>query len=62
MAKYVVNVIMTTCVEIEVEANDADEAQDIALEKADPFEADDWAYDIDGVFKDGDEYEEEENE
>ena len=62
MAKYVVNVIMSTCVEIEVEAHDEDEAQSIALAEANPFMADDWSYDIDCVFRDGDDDEEEENE
>ena len=58
MAKYVVNVIISTCVEIEVEAQNKDEARIIALEKADPFEADDWSYDIDYVFSNDDDEEE----
>ena len=62
MAKYIVNVIMSTCVEIEVEANDADEAQTVALEEADPYMADDWSYDIDCVFRDDDDEDEEEEE
>ena len=62
MAKYIVNVIMNTCVEIEVEANDADEAQAIALEEADPYMADEWSYDIDCVFRDDDDEDEEEEE
>ena len=62
MAKYIVNVIMNTCVEIEVEANDADEAQTIALEEADPYMADEWSYDIDCVFRDDDDEDEEEEE
>ena len=61
MAKYIVNVIMNTCVEIEVEANDADEAQTIALEEADPYMADEWSYDIDCVFRDDDDEDEEED-
>ena len=62
MAKYIVNVVMSTCVEIEVEANDADEAQTIAIEEADPYMADDWDYGIDCVFRDDDDEDEEEEE
>lgn len=65
MAKYIVNVVMSTCVAIEVEAHDEDEARNIALEEADPFTADEWDYDIDCVFRDGnddDETEEKEDE
>lgn len=67
MAKYIVNVVMSTCVAIEVEAHDENEARNIALEEADPFTADEWDYDIDYVFRDRDdngedEMEEEEDE
>lgn len=60
MAKYFVNVIMSTCVQIEVEAHDEDEARVLALEEADPHMVDEWDYDVDDVFKDYDEDEEEE--
>ena len=62
MAKYIVNVIMSTCVEIEVEAHDEDEAQAIALEEADPYMADEWSSDIDSVYRDDDDEEDEEEE
>lgn len=60
MAKYIVNVIMNTCIEIEVEAHDEDEAQAIALEEVDPYMADEWSYDIDSVYRDGDDDDEDE--
>lgn len=62
MAKYIVNVVMSTCVEIEVEAHDEAEAQTIAVEEADPYMADNWDYDIDCVFRDDDDEDEEEEE
>lgn len=62
MAKYIVNVIMSTCVEIEVEAHDEDEAQAIAIEEADPYMSDCWDYDIDCVYRDGDDDDEDEEE
>lgn len=62
MAKYVVEVIMSTCVEIEVEAHDMSEAQTLALEEADPHMVDDWDYEIDGVYRDGDDDDEDEEE
>lgn len=62
MAKYIVNVVMSTCVEIEVEAHDEAEAQTIAIEEADPYMADNWDYDIDCVFRDDDDEDEEEEE
>ena len=43
--KYVVEVIVSTCVAIEIEANDEAEARAIALEEADPHMIDDWDYD-----------------
>ena len=60
MAKYVVEVVMATCVEIKVEAHDETEAQELAYEKADPFNADDWDYDINCIYRDDDEDEEKE--
>ena len=62
MAKYIVNVVMSTCVEIEVEAHDESEAQTLAIEEADPYMANDWDYDIDCVFRDDDDEDEEEEE
>ena len=62
MAKYVVEVVMSTCVAIEVEANDEAEAQAIALEEADPHTVDDWDYEIDCVYRDGDDDDEDEEE
>jgi hypothetical protein len=62
MPKYFVNVMMSTCVEIEVEAYDEDEARVLALEEADPHMTDDWDYDIDGVCRDYDDDEDEEEE
>lgn len=62
MAKYIVNVVMSTCVEIEVEAHDEAEAQTIAIEEADPYMANDWDYDIDCVFRDDDDDDDEEEE
>lgn len=62
MAKYVVEVVMSTCVAIEVEANDEAEAQTIALEEADPHTVDDWDYEIDCVYRDGDDDDEDEEE
>ena len=59
MAKYLVNVIMSTCVEIEVEASDETEAQTLAFEEADPLMADDWDYDIDSIEREDEEEEEE---
>ena len=59
MAKYLVNVIMSTCVEIEVDASDEVEAQTLAFEEADPFMADEWDYDIDSIEKEDEEEEEE---
>lgn len=62
MAKYFVNVVMSTCVEIEVEAHDEAEAQAIALKEADPFTVHDWDYEIDCVYRDDEDEEEEEEE
>ncbi len=61
MAKYIVNVIMSSCVEIEVEAHDFDEARSLALEEADPFMVDDWDCDIDSIEKEDDEEGEDED-
>ena len=60
MAKYIVNVVMSACVEIEVEAHDEAEAEVLACEEAEPFMADEWDYDIDCVEREDDEEEEEE--
>ena len=59
MAKYLVNVIMSACVEIEVEAHDFEEARSLAFEEADPFMVDDWDYDIDSMEREDDEDDEE---
>lgn len=56
MAKYFVGVVMATCVEIEVEADSEEEARELAIEKADPFDV----YDIDSIEREDDEEEEEE--
>ena len=52
MAKYLVGVVMATCVEIEVEADSEEEAKELAYEKADPFDAVEWDYDINSVYRD----------
>lgn len=59
MAKYIVEVIMATCMAVEVEAHDKKEAQELAFEKADPFEADEWSYDINDIYRNEDDEEEE---
>ena len=46
MAKYIVEVVMATCVAVKVEANSEEEAQELAYEKADPFTVDDWDYEV----------------
>lgn len=58
MAKYIVEVTMTACVAVEVEAQSKREAQELAYEKADPFDVDDWDYDINCIYRDDDEDEE----
>ena len=60
MAKYTVEVIMATCMTVEVEAHDEEEAQELAFEKADPFDADEWDYDINNIYRDDNDEEEEE--
>lgn len=67
MAKYIVEVIISTCVEIEVEAYNEDEAQALALEKVNPFMIDNWECEAESVYRDGDDdddddYEDEEEE
>ena len=62
MAKYIVEVVMATCVTVEVEAPDEEEAQELAFEKADPFDADEWDYDINNIYRDDDDEEEEDEE
>ena len=62
MAKYIVEVIMNTCMAIEVEAHDEAEAQAIALEEADPHMADDWDYEIDCVYRDDDDDDDDDDE
>ena len=59
MAKYTVEVVMATCIAVEVEAHDEKEAQELAFEKADPFEADEWSYDINDIYRNEDGEEEE---
>ena len=46
MAKYIVGVVMATCVAVEVEA------QELAYEKVVPFDAIEWDYDINSVYRD----------
>ena len=58
MAKYIVEVVMATCMAVEVEAHDEKEAQELAFEKADPFEADEWSYDINDIYRNDNEEEE----
>lgn len=58
MAKYIVEVVMATCMAVEVEAQSEEEAQGLAYEKADPFEAVEWDYDINSVYRDDEEEEE----
>lgn len=58
MAKYIVEVVMATCVAVEVEAHNEEEAQELAYEKADPFDAIEWDYDINSVYRDDEEAEE----
>lgn len=60
MPKYVVEVVMSTCVAVEVEAQSKEEAKEFAIEKADPFDVYDWDYDIDSIEREDDEEEEEE--
>ena len=62
MAKYVVDVFMSTCVAIEVEARDEEEARTIALEEANPFTVYEWDYDTGCVCRDGDDDDEDEEE
>lgn len=64
MAKYIVNVIMSACVEVEVEAHNEEEARALAIEEADPYMAmdDDWDYKVDCAFRDWDDDEGEEEE
>lgn len=47
MAKYLVGVEISTYVEIEVDAEDEQEAMEIARHEADPSMFDDWSYDVD---------------
>ena len=51
MAKYIVSVAMSTCVDIEVEASNEKEAKELAIEEANPFDVEDWDYDIDCIEK-----------
>lgn len=62
MAKYIVEVVMATCMTVEVEAHDEEEAQELAFEKADPFDADEWDYDINNIYRDDDDNEGEKDE
>ena len=67
MANYVVNMIFSTCVAIEVEARDEEEAKTLALKEADPYMTDpyitdNWNYDIYSVVEKEEEEEEEEDE
>lgn len=51
MDKYIVEVVMATCITVEVEAHNEKEAQELAFEKVDPFEADEWDYDVNCVYR-----------
>ena len=62
MAKYFVEVVMTGCITIEVEACDENEAEDLALEKAEPLMADQWGYDVDCVYRNENDDEKEDEE
>ena len=59
MAKYLVDVIMRTCVEVEVEAENEEEARSLAFEEADPFMADGWDCEINSMEREDDDEEEE---
>lgn len=55
MAKYLVGIEISTYVEIEVDAEDRQEAMEIArLEAADPSTYDDWCYSIEYAERLGD--------
>ena len=63
MAKYIVEVIVSTGVEVEVEAYNEEEAQTIALKKVNPSMIDDWDCEVEGVYRDGDDdYDDEDEE
>ena len=51
MAKYFVDVFMSTLVRVEVEASDETEARALAVEEADPYMAmdDEWEYNVENV-------------
>jgi len=49
MAKYLVGVEISPYVEIEVDADDEQEAMEIARQGADPSVCDDWSYSVDCV-------------
>lgn len=49
MAKYLVGVEISTYVEIEVDADDEQEAMEIARQEVDPSVYDDWSYSVDCV-------------
>lgn len=51
VAKFIVNVIITACVDVEIEAHDEEEARILAIEEADLYTIDDWSCEIDGVFR-----------
>ena len=61
MTKYFVDIVMSACVSVKVEANDEAEAQSLALKKINPCMAmeDDWDYEIDYIEKNDDKEEEE---
>ena len=52
MAKYIVEVFVSTCVEVEVEACNEKEALTIAPEKVDPSMIDDWDIEAEDVYRD----------
>lgn len=58
MAKYFVEVVMATCVTIEVNAHDEKDAQELAIEEADPYMGMVWSYDINCVYREDEEAEE----
>ena len=57
MPKYVVEVNMSACVVIEVEAFNEDEAQTLALEEAEHYLADEQNYEVESVYRDDDDEE-----
>ena len=49
MAKYKVWINFSGCAAYDIEADSEDEARDMAIEKAEPFDCDSWDYEVDEV-------------